>query len=113
VEPRVLVVNDGRRYWGPNALRRTPRAVKAHYSPPPPDRRTLPFAEARVWLGQLFVPNPTSAGGAFALGLIRSGVNSTDGLCAGADNLRVPAAVIFTLHPAKSFDAPGVCPGCV
>ena len=27
----VLVVKDGRRYWGTNELRLTPRAVKAHY----------------------------------------------------------------------------------
>ena len=28
----VLVVKDGRRYWGTNDLTLTPRAVKAHYS---------------------------------------------------------------------------------
>jgi putative transposase len=28
----VLVIKDGRRYWGPNALTLTPREVKAHYS---------------------------------------------------------------------------------
>jgi hypothetical protein len=32
VEHAVLVVKDGRRYWGTNALTLTPRAVKAHYS---------------------------------------------------------------------------------
>jgi putative transposase len=29
---RVLVVKDGRRYWGTNTLRLTPREVKAHYA---------------------------------------------------------------------------------
>jgi hypothetical protein len=29
---RVLVVKDGRRYWGTNHLRLTPREVKVHYS---------------------------------------------------------------------------------
>src|SRR5262245_11670768 len=32
VQHRVLVVKDGRRYWGTNNWRLTPRAVKAHYS---------------------------------------------------------------------------------
>jgi hypothetical protein len=32
VAHRVLVVKDGRRYWGTNNLRLTPREVKAHYS---------------------------------------------------------------------------------
>jgi putative transposase len=32
VEHRVLVVKDGRRYWGTNNLSLTPREVKAHYS---------------------------------------------------------------------------------
>jgi hypothetical protein len=32
VEHAVLVVKDGRRYWGTNTLTLTPRAVKAHYS---------------------------------------------------------------------------------
>src|SRR5215207_2436753 len=32
VEHPVLVVKDGRRYWGTNELTLTPRAVKAHYS---------------------------------------------------------------------------------
>ena len=32
VEHRVWVVKDGRRYWGTNNLRRTPREVKAPYS---------------------------------------------------------------------------------
>ena len=32
VAPRVLVVKDGRRYWGTNALTLTPRTVKAHYA---------------------------------------------------------------------------------
>lgn len=32
VEHRVLVVTDGRRYWGTNDLTLTPRAVKAQYS---------------------------------------------------------------------------------
>jgi DDE superfamily endonuclease len=32
VEHPVLVVKDGRRYWGTNDLRLTPRAVKAHYA---------------------------------------------------------------------------------
>ena len=33
VEHRVLVVKAGRRYWGTNDLRLSPREVKAHYSP--------------------------------------------------------------------------------
>jgi putative transposase len=32
VEPSVLVVKDGRRYWGTNVLPLTPREVKAHYA---------------------------------------------------------------------------------
>ena len=32
VEHPVLVVKDGRRYWGTNDLTLTPREVKAHYS---------------------------------------------------------------------------------
>lgn len=32
VKHPVLVVKDGRRYWGTNDLRLTPRAVKAHYA---------------------------------------------------------------------------------
>jgi putative transposase len=32
VEHRVLVIKDGRRYWGTNDLTLTPREVKAHYS---------------------------------------------------------------------------------
>lgn len=32
VHPRVLVVKDGRRYWGTNALALTAREVKAHYA---------------------------------------------------------------------------------
>lgn len=32
VEHPVLVVKDGRRYWGTNDLTLTPRAVKAHYA---------------------------------------------------------------------------------
>jgi hypothetical protein len=32
VEHRVLVVKDGRRYWGTNDLSLTPREVKVHYS---------------------------------------------------------------------------------
>ena len=32
VEHPVVVVTDGRRYWGTNELTLTPREVKAHYS---------------------------------------------------------------------------------
>ena len=32
MEHRVLVVKDGRRYWGTNDLSLTARGVKAHYS---------------------------------------------------------------------------------
>jgi DDE family transposase len=32
VEPRVLGIKDGRRYWGTNKLRLTAREVKTHYS---------------------------------------------------------------------------------
>jgi hypothetical protein len=32
VEHPVLVVKDGRRYWGTNAVTLTPREVKAHYA---------------------------------------------------------------------------------
>ena len=33
MEHRVLVVKDGRRYWGTNDLTLTVREVKTHYSP--------------------------------------------------------------------------------
>jgi len=41
VEHPVLVVKDGRRYWGTNDLRLTPRAVKAHYSFRPQGEETF------------------------------------------------------------------------
>jgi hypothetical protein len=78
-----------------------------------PHRRDLSAAQARVWLGGLFVPKTTSAVGTFTLRIVRACVHSTDGLCTGADDLRVPAVVIFALSPAKSFGPTGVCSGCV
>ena len=48
----VLVVKDGRRYWGTNDLTLTPREVKAHSSHRPTDRRNLPSLETRGRLGR-------------------------------------------------------------
>ena len=51
VDHPVLVVKDGRRYWGTNDLTLTVREVKAPLFPSATDRRDVSVAQARVWLG--------------------------------------------------------------
>ena len=59
------------------------------------------------------MPKTPSPMGAFALRVVCPHINSANGFCAWSEYLRVPAVVIFALHPAKSFDSTGVCPSCV
>jgi len=51
--------------------------------------------------------------GTFALRVVCPHINSANCFCVWSEYLRVPAVVIFALHPAKSFDSTGVYPSCV
>ena len=113
VEPPVLVVKDGRRDWGTNALTLPPREVNAHYSHRQQIEETFRLLKQEFGGGGMFVSKTTSPVGAFALGIVCSALDPADSLCARADDLCIPPVVICPLDSPKSFGFTGVCPGCV
>jgi hypothetical protein len=67
----VLVVKDGRRYWGTNHQTLTAREVKAHYSHRQQIEETF-LTQARVWLGAVHVKNNKPSGPICTWGYMRS-----------------------------------------
>jgi len=113
VDHPVCVGKDGRRYWGDQRSDPPWPGSQNPVFPAPTERRDVSLAQARVGLGQLFVPKTPSAVGTFTLRIVCACVNSTDSFCAWTNYLRVPTVVICPIHPAKSFGPTGVYPGCV
>jgi hypothetical protein len=57
VKHPVLVVKDGRRYWGPNDLTLTPQEVKAQYSHRQQIEETLRLLKQEFGWGAVRVKN--------------------------------------------------------
>jgi hypothetical protein len=58
VQLAVVVVKDGRRYWGTNDLQLTPREIKAHYSHRQQIEETFRLLKQEFGWGRCSCQNP-------------------------------------------------------
>ena len=69
MEHPVVVLKDGRRYWGTHALTRTPREVKAPYSHRPQSEETFRVLKQELGWGSWSCQKPQAHWAHFPLGL--------------------------------------------